>query len=157
VTDADHLRALAHGYADAVDALDGEAFAALFTADGELWVPDVTVGTEPTICRAGAASLAAVPGGLARYHVPHHRVGPADYAVDGATATGLVTGVAHHLVASAPDPKGTAPAAPGTDTVWFLRYEDRYRRGPAGWRIARRELHLRWIEERPVDHLGPAR
>ncbi len=157
MTDTDCLRALAHGYADAVDALDGEAFAALFTADGELWVPDVTRSPEPTICRSGAGSLAAVPGGLARYHVTHHRVGPADYRVDGDAAVGRVTGVAHHLAASAPGPKGTAAAGGGTDTVWFLRYEDRYRRGPAGWRIARRELHLRWIEERPVDHVGPAR
>lgn len=163
MTDADRLHALSLAYAAAVDALDGEAFAALFTGDGELWVPDPSRGPEPTVCRSGADRLRRIPSGLAHYHATHHRVGPAEYVVTGDSATGEVTGVAHHLTASVADPAdptgapSASPAGPGVDMVWFLRYEDRYRRGPAGWRIARRELHLRWIEERPVDHLGPAR
>lgn len=170
MTDEDELRALSVGYAAAVDALDGDAFAALFTGDGELWVPDVTVGSEPTICRSGHDALARIPGGLARYHVTHHRVGPSVLDVDGDTATGEVAGVAHHLRATDPaDPAGAdgeradgSPASdrdgpPGTDTVWFLVYRDRYRREPDGWRIARRALHLRWIEERAVHHVGPPR
>ena len=157
MTDVARLRALAYGYAAAVDALDGEAFASLFTEDGELWVPDPARGPDPTICRSGAGSLGRVPSGLARYHVTHHRVGRADYVIDGDTATGAVTGVAHHLAASAPGPTGVPDGGRGTDTVWFLRYEDRYRREAAGWRIARRALHLRWIEERPLDRVGPAR
>jgi hypothetical protein len=34
--------------------------------------------------------------------------------------------------------------------VWYIRYLDDYRRTPGGWRIVRRELHLQWVEERPV-------
>jgi hypothetical protein len=151
------LRALSVGYAAAVDGLDGEAFASLFTGDGELWVPDVSVGTRPTVCRAGADALSRIPSGLARYHVTRHRVGPAVYAVDGDSATGAVAGVAHHLTASARS-GGTVPGGgPGTDAVWYLDYRDRYRRGADGWRIVRRELHLRSIETRPVPHVGPAR
>jgi ketosteroid isomerase-like protein len=172
MTDADRLRALSLAYAAAVDALDGEAFAALFTGDGELWVPDPSRGPEPTVCRSGADRLRRIPSGLARYHVTHHRVGPAEYVVTGDSATGEVTGVAHHLTASVADPAdpshpadpahptgapSASAAGPGVDTVWFLRYEDRYRRGDDGWRIARRSLHLRWIEERPVARVGPAR
>jgi hypothetical protein len=157
MTDDAPLRALSLGYAAAVDRLDGETFASLFTEDGELWVPDVAVGTEPTVCRLGAAALARIPSGLARYHVTRHRVGSAVYAVEGASATGQVAGVAHHVTATAP-PASVAPGGgPGTDTVWYLDYRDRYRRGADGWRITRRELHLRWIESRPVPHVGPAR
>ena len=166
---ADHeaLRALSVGYATAVDALDGDGFAALFTEDGELWVPDVSTGTEPTICRSGHEALVRIPSGLARYHVTHHRVGPAVLTVDGDSATAEVAGVAHHVTATGPatgpaDGTGDGPAdgpggGPGTDTVWFLVYRDHYRRGPGGWRIARRALHLRWVEERPLDHVGPPR
>ncbi len=157
MTDDAALRALSLGYAAAVDALDGEAFAALFTGDGELWVPDVTRGPDPTICRSGGPALSRIPSGLARYHATHHRVGPATYAVSGDVATGEVTGVAHHLRATGPDTGTVVGGGQGTDSAWYLRYRDRYRRGPEGWRIARRELHLRWIEERPVDHVGPAR
>jgi len=151
------LRRLSTGYAAAVDALDGPGFAALFTADGELWVPDLRGDGAPTICRSGAADLERIPSGLARYRATHHRVGPATYEVDGDTATGEVAGVAHHL--AAPDDAAVVVwgGGPGTDTVWYIRYVDDYRRDGSAWRIARRVLHLRWIEERPVEHLGPAR
>jgi len=175
MTDTARLRALSLGYAAAVDALDGRAFADLFTGDGELWVPDPSRGPEPTVRRSGADQLRRIPSGLARYHVTHHRVGPAVYVVTGDSATGEVTGVAHHLTASTADPAAPADPAdppdpadpsaaatasaggPGVDSVWYLRYEDRYRREDDGWRIARRSLHLRWIEERPVGRVGPAR
>jgi hypothetical protein len=153
MTDVAALRTLSTGYADAADRLDGVAFAGVFTVDGELWVPDATEQRAPTIRRAGTEVLSRIPSGLAGYHVTHHRVGPARFTVDGDAATGEVLGVAHH-VAAAPD--GTGPAV-GTDTIWYLRYADDYRRVDGGWRIARRALHLRWVEERPLDHLGPGR
>ena len=155
MTDQDALRALSAGYAAAVDALDGDGFAALFTGDGELWVPDRPAGTEPTVCRSGHGALARIPSGLARYHATHHRVGPAVYTVDGDSASGEVAGVAHHLTAAGPP--GAADGGPGTDTVWFLVYRDDYRRVGGRWRIARRALHLRWVEERSVEHVGPPR
>jgi len=151
------LRGLSLGYAAAVDGLDGGAFASLFTGDGELWVPDVTVGHEPTVCRSGTAALSRIPSGLARYHATHHRVGLATYVLDGDTATGEVAGVAHHLTASDPSRGALAGGGPGTDTIWYLDYRDRYRRGDDGWRITRRELHLRWIETRALPHVGPGR
>jgi hypothetical protein len=41
--------------------------------------------------------------------------------------------------------------------VWFIRYRDDYRRTDTGWRFVRRELHLQWVEDRPVGMVGPAR
>jgi ketosteroid isomerase-like protein len=153
MTDAADLRALSTGYAAAVDRLDGAAFADLFTADGELWVPEATGDRAPTVRRAGTDVLARIPSGLRSFHVTHHRVGPARYTVDGDTASGEVAGVAHHL-AAAPSDGGTAV---GTDTIWYIRYVDDYRRDGGRWRIARRVLHLVGVEERPLDHLGPGR
>ncbi len=157
MTDLDDLRHLSTGYAAAVDALDGDAFAELFTTDGELWVPDVTRGGEPTICRTGADQLRRIPSGLARYHSTSHRVGATSYELRAGTAVGTVIGVAHHLSAS-PGAAGRGPdGGPGIDTIWYLRYEDEYRRESHRWLIARRALHLRSIEERDVDHIGPGR
>jgi hypothetical protein len=144
VTVADDLRALSVGYASAVDRLDGPAFAALFTPDGELWVPGGGGDRTPTTCRAGTEALTKIPSGLRRYHATYHRVGATDYRVDGDEATGEVHGVAHHL-------------GDGADTVWYLRYADDYRRTDGRWRIARRVLHLDSVEQRPVTDLGPGR
>ncbi len=155
MTDEEALRALSVGYAAAVDALDGPAFAALFTSDGELWVPDVTHGPDPTIRRAGG-SFGGIPGALARYHSTSHAVWAADYTVSGDGATGEVRGVAHHFGAPEGDREARA-FGPGSDTVWYLRYVDVYRRTEHGWRIARRALHLRDLEVRTVRVLGPGR
>ncbi len=148
------LRLLSTGYAAAVDALDGAAFAALFLPDGELWVPEASSGSDPVICRAGREALGRIPSGLARFHATYHRITGARYEVHGNTATGEVLGVAHHLGAGTGAVGGDAA---GTDTIWYLRYSDTYRRTGEGWRIARRALHLRGIEERPVARLGPGR
>ena len=97
---------MALGYAVAVDALDGAAFADLFTPDGELWVPRPGGDGTPAVCRAGRSRLEAIPSGLARYHATHHAVLGATYDVEDGTATGEVVGVAHHLGA---DPDGDGP------------------------------------------------
>jgi len=156
---SDELRALVLGYATAVDTLDGPGFAGLFTEDGELWVPDPTRGPDPVVCRAGAEALGRIPSGLARYRSTHHVVWSATYDRDDDGgddgAIGVVSGVAHHLAATPDGPAGAE--GPGTDTVWYIRYEDRYRRTVDGWRIARRALHLRGLEVRQLSHLGPGR
>jgi hypothetical protein len=145
------LAGLSLGYAAAVDVLDGVAFADLFTEDGELWVPDLAGSGAPTIRRAGRDQLLAIPSGLARYQATHHAIRTATYVVTGQTATGEVDGVAHHLLAT----DATGPG--GVDVIWYLRYVDEYVTTSVGWRISRRVLHLRAIEERSVAHLGPGR
>ncbi len=141
------LEALSVDYAAAADALDGPAFAAVFTGDGELWVPGRDGAPGPVLAARGRDALERVPGGLARYHATRHRPGPTIFVVDGAVATGWVAATAHHLVAEV--------GGAGTDTVWHLRYEDAYRRTADGWRIARRTLHLERTEVVPLDDVGP--
>lgn len=114
-------------------------------------MPDLSGDGAPTIRRAGRHQLVRIPSGLARYHATYHAVRLTTYEVSGSAATGVVVGVAHHLLASEGLPDG------GTDVVWRLRYVDDYLHAEDGWRIARRVLHLRGIEERTVSHLGPGR
>ena len=140
------------GYAAAVDALDGPAFAAFFVDDGELWVPDSEVGFEPIIMRSGHSQLERIPSGLASYHVTYHVLWSTAYDVDGDRATGTVTGVAHHVTAELGDGAGG-----GLDAVWYLRYADEYLRAGDGWLLTRRALHLRDIEYRRITHVGPRR
>ncbi len=146
------LWALSVAYAAAADARNGEEFAALFTEDGALVVPRPPAELRPVIIRSGHAALVEATEFLGRYYRTFHLVSSPRFEVDGDEATGDVPCVAHHV--SAPADAGPDSAA-GTDTVWFIRYHDRYRRTGPEWRIVRRELHLQWVEEHPVALLGP--
>ena len=113
-------------------------------------MPNPAAGGEPTIRRIGRAQLERIPSGLARYHATHHALRVATYQVVGNAASGELLGVAHHLLAHDHHDGGT-------DVIWYLRYVDDYVDTPGGWRIGRRALHLRGIEERAVSHVGPGR
>jgi hypothetical protein len=151
--DEDELRALSTAYADAADARDGAAMAALFVADGSLVVPDYPNDLRPVVTRQGHEALERIPEVLRRYHRTFHLVGGTRYEVDGDRATGEVQCVAHHVTA-ADGSDSTEPARAGTDSVWFIRYHDQYRRSGPTWKFVRRELHLQWVEEHPVALLG---
>jgi hypothetical protein len=146
--DEDQLRALSTAYADAADARDGAAMAALFVAEGSLVVPDYPIDLRPVVTRQGHQALQRIPEALRRYRYTFHLVGGATYNVDGDRATGEVQCVAHHVSAA------EGPGSDGTDTVWFIRYRDRYRRSGPTWRFVHRELHLQWVEEHPVALLA---
>jgi uncharacterized protein (TIGR02246 family) len=155
LSDSDALRALSAAYAAAVDARDGEGFAALFVETGELLVPGSPADGRPVVSRAGTDTLRSVPEGLRRFERTFHQVSNHRFSIDGDRATGDVYCIAHHV--SAVSAAGTDTA--GTDTVWFIRYRDDYARTPEGWRFERRALHLQWVEEHPVWVLpdpGPA-
>jgi hypothetical protein len=151
--DEEALRQLSTGYAAAVDARDGDRFAELFVADGELVVPDFPDDLRPVITRAGHDVLRKVPQGLRRYARTFHQVSNIQLAVDGDRAAGEVQCVAHHVSAIDGDRAGEPLA--GTDVVWFIRYADRYRRTASGWKFERRALHLQWVEHHPVALLAP--
>ncbi len=144
----EELRSLSTEYGAAADDRDGERFAGLFVADGELVVPNFPEELRPVITRTGYDSLRRVPDGLRVYTRTFHQMSDHRYVLDGTTATGTVLCVAHH--ASAPEGRSGG----GTDTVWFIRYHDTYRSTDSGWRFARRELHLQWVEERPIAAPG---
>jgi hypothetical protein len=151
--DRAELRALAEGYASAVDGRDGQGLAELFVEDGTLIVPRYPDELEPTVSRWGHDRLRAIPDGLARYHVTFHEVTGASYRIAGDRAEGQVRCVAHHVTAAPGDAGPGVPA--GTDLVWFIRYLDSYVRTADGWRFETRALHLLWTEEHPVAVLGP--
>lgn len=149
---------LSVAYAAAADARDGEGLASLFVDGGELVVPAFPSDLRPVVTRSGHDALVKVAGLLGRYHRTFHVVSNTRFGVDGDQATGEVQCVAHHVTAADAPDGAAAPAvggAVGTDTVWFIRYRDRYRRTGGVWRFVRRELHLQWVEERPVTALGP--
>jgi SnoaL-like protein len=144
----DHLALsdLSVRYAAAADSRDGAAFAGLFEPDGELVVPTYPEGFHPVVTRVGHEQLHRVPAALDRYAATFHVVANLRFDVDGDAADGTVQCIAHHV-------SGAPPEA--TDTVWFIRYEDDYRRREGWWRFRRRVLHLQWVEHHRVDEIGP--
>jgi ketosteroid isomerase-like protein len=150
------LRSLSTAYAAAADARDGEGLASLFSEDGALVVPSLPSDLRPVVTRRGHDDLVQVAEMLRRYERTFHLVTNHRFSVEADRASGEVQCVAHH-VSLTRDPSGGDPGSvgpAGTDTVWFIRYRDQYRRSTAGWRFERRELHLQWVEEHPVARLG---
>jgi ketosteroid isomerase-like protein len=176
--DEEALRDLSLAYAAAADARDGEALVALFADDGVLMVPRYPVDLRPLVARAAPDGIRQVAEMLCRYDRTFHLVSDARYVVEGERASGEVRCVAHHVTAAAGavdageaggaagageaggaagagEPVGAGSAGPaGTDMVWFIVYRDQYLRCGTAWRLARRELHLLWVEEHPVSVLG---
>jgi hypothetical protein len=144
----DALRDLSTDYGAAADDRDGERFAALFVADGELLVPKFPDDLRPVVTRAGHEELRRIPDSLRIYDRTFHQVTNHRYVVDGDRATGEVYCVAHHA--------SSAGVGYGTDLLWFIRYRDAYRNTDDGWRFVRRELHLQWVEEHAISPPGIA-
>jgi len=142
------LRDLSTDYGAAADDRDGERFAGLFVADGELVVPNYPDSLEPVVTRTGHDALRRIPDRLRIYDRTFHQMTNHRYVVDGGLATGDVYCVAHHA--------SSAGVGYGTDVVWFIRYRDAYRVTDEGWRFVRRQLNLQWVEEHAVAPPGIA-
>ncbi len=131
------LRALAHAYALAVDGRDAAALCELFLPDGTLTVLRGGVAIERYEGHANLPSLfaALAPYAQTLHGISAHRVTPASD-----TASGEVTGVAHHVDRN------------GVDIVLFGRYADDYARDETGrWRFAARRLTVLWSDRRVVS------
>ncbi len=141
-TDEAALRALVEAYAAGVDARRYDEVAALFTARGVL-ATSSTPGGPVERETIGRDAIARALHGLDRYEATLHAVGNHVASVDGDRATGETGCLAHHLERA--DDGGC------TDRALAIRYQDTFERTAAGWAIARRELHLLWIERHPVE------
>ena len=138
---------LSISYAAAVDGRDGVAFAGLFEPEGELMVPAYPDELRPVVRRKGRADLYRIPSELESYVVTFHQVSNPQFRLDGDDAAGTVQCVAHHI-------SGEVGGEGAVDLVWFIRYEDTYRRQAGRWRFRRRVLHLQWVEQHRVDRVG---
>lgn len=137
VADRLELSDLVHRYAAYVDARRFDEVAELFTDTAQLVVPDPPAQLCPALRhdgRAGVRSALAALDGVLR---TQHGIAGEVYTGDGDSASGAIAGVAHHW---------TRRDGSYTDLIWYLRYDDEYRRTDAGWRIARRALTIDAIE-----------
>jgi SnoaL-like domain len=147
INDRIALADLVHAYAAAVDDRRFDDAAELFSATGDLVLPDPPQFLEPirhhagrAAIRTGLASVAAVP------RTEHAIVGEVYWpggTVD--EAHGRITCVAHHW-----SRRGSERDGEFTDLVWHVRYNDRYVRTESGWRVAARALTINAIETRQV-------
>jgi SnoaL-like domain len=141
------LRELSERYAAACDRRDGDAYAAVFTADGRMRVFNPHPAAEARVEIVGRERLAEIPLALKKYTRTFHLLGNATYDVGADEATGEVYCLAHHL---------TVDGHGGTDYVMFIRYQDDYvRPGPGEhWYIADRRLLVDWTEVRAANPAG---
>jgi hypothetical protein len=128
--------------------------AALFVPTGELVVPSFPDDLGRMVTRTGHDVLRRLPDGLRHYQRTFHQVSNHRYTIDGDRATGALLCVAHHVRDNDDGPAEGGRV--GTDTVWFIRYDDGYERTGAGWKFIRRVLHLQWVEEHAIAVLAPA-
>jgi hypothetical protein len=116
--------------------------------DRRAWneIPEVFTETArlsgPGYAMTGHAELNAGLQAIEMYSATLHCVHNQTADIDGDRATGVAYCVANHLHEK--------------DGVPFkldmgIRYEDSYERGPDGWRIAERILHLVWQQDLPLE------
>ena len=147
-TALDHqaLRGLAERYAYHADRRDAGAVAALFTEDGVLVTPDVPKELGPVNERRGRTAIEEAIAGLASLRSTVHLVVGQVCEVEGDEAAGVTSCEAHHL---------SGEDGEVSDWTWMIRYRDRFRREPDGWRFSRRELFVEWVEQRSPRVVRP--
>jgi hypothetical protein len=128
------LRKLAYRYARLIDRRDWDEIPSVFTESASLSGPGYAMTGHQEL----KAGLQAIEMYSATMHCVHNQMA----RIDGDRATGELYCVANHLYEK--------------DGVSFkldmgIRYEDRYERGPEGWRIAERVLNLIWQQDLPLE------
>ncbi len=135
------LRNLIESYAAFADQGEPESLAGLFTPDGELIVA-LRPGDDATNVRHGRAEIASAIANLSRYWGTTHVIGNVLLTLSGDTATGSIGCVAHHF---------EGLEGQRRDRVLHIRYSDNYLRSEGSWRIARRQLAVIAVENRPLQ------
>lgn len=144
-TDRVALSDLVHRYAAGIDDGDVNAVAELFTADGELVLPNPPDVLEAALSHRGTEAIRSALGAATRVGRTHHVIDSEVYRAAGAEhARGRIAATAHHW---------SRRGEEITDLVWYLRYDDDYVRTAAGWLVTRRRLTIDAIETRPARRL----
>jgi ketosteroid isomerase-like protein len=128
------LRHLACRYARIPDHRDYGLVDEVFTEDAEL------VG--PAFRLRGRDEIREAMRGIEQYSATLHSIHNQLVEIDGDAARGEIYCVANHLHEAEGRPY---------KLDWGIRYQDRYRREGGGWRIARRELHVIWEKDLPLQ------
>ena len=131
------MRALATGYARAVDRRDPGALADLFAGDATVTLAaELARGGLPRELR-GPGAIARLIGGVRSFERTRHVVDGHAITVDGDGAVGAVTCTAHHVSGE-------------RDLVLTVHYDDVYAREDGRWRFRRRDLRLAGTRREPV-------
>jgi hypothetical protein len=140
-TDLLGLRSLVDRYATWTDARVGAAVAGLFEPDGRLVLHRDGEHAPASSEVVGRDAIEAAVTSLDRFVATTHFMGQHLVDVDGDDATGVAYCLAHHV---------GYDGEPSRNRVDSIRYLDRYRRHPDGWRFVVRRLCFDWSELRTV-------
>ena len=144
------LADLVHAYAAAVDERRFDTAAELFSDAAELVLPDPPQFLEPIRQHTGRSAIRSALATVAAVaRTEHAIIGEVFSTGAGADdAHGRIACVAHHW-----SPRESRDTQDFSDLVWHLRYDDRYVRTAAGWRIGSRALTINAIEIRKARHV----
>jgi hypothetical protein len=131
---------LVHAYAQAVDSRETQTAANLFVPEGELLVGATPDGRSPS-SRKGGDSINEALKWIAQYRSTFHEITSHSVKLDGDRASGQTGCEAHHV---------SGQEGSETDRVWFINYFDDFVRETDGWRFAKRQLRVEFIEEHPL-------
>lgn len=148
MTPADRLDLsdLVHRYAAGVDDRDIDAVVELLSPDAELVLPNPPDVLTPVHAHRGADAIRAELAAATTVGRTHHSIDSEIYrgATESDVAHGRIGGTAHHW---------SRQHDAITDLVWYLRYDDDYRRTESGWLLTRRALTIDAIETRQARRL----
>jgi uncharacterized protein (TIGR02246 family) len=128
------LRRSAELYAQGADRRDKALWASIFTEDGVIEAPGLSL--------VGRANIVTALDVMARLYVAtQHRVHNQVVSIDGDSAQGETYSTADHLSADG-----------GTRTIltWAIRYQDRWRRVDGRWLFSHRSLVIDWTDTRTI-------
>ncbi|WP_101759407.1 nuclear transport factor 2 family protein [Oceanicoccus sp. KOV_DT_Chl] len=127
------IRDIAYLYANAVDQRDYPLFESIVTEDAKIYGPEFCFnGTDEII-----AGMSAVEQFKRTFHAVHNHI----VTIEDDIAEGEIYCVATHIY----DKDGIE-----RKLDWGIRYQDKYRRTDAGWRLYERELILDWSQDLPT-------
>jgi ketosteroid isomerase-like protein len=140
------LSALVHRYAAGVDDRDIDAVVELLSPEAELVLPNPPDVLTPVHAHRGADAIRAALEAVATVGRTHHSIDSEVYrgGAERDLAHGRIGGTAHHWSRQ----RDTI-----TDLMWYLRYDDDYRRTESGWLLTRRALTIDAIETRLARRL----
>ncbi|CAM3543150.1 nuclear transport factor 2 family protein [Kibdelosporangium persicum] len=137
ITDRVEIEALRGEFTDAVMTRDYDRFAALFTVDGAMRIPEVSELVGRTEIRAGIERMQ----GFWDYFVQTIHPGTIQLAGDTATGRSYISEFGR--------------LRDGSSHLNYAVYHDRYQRTQDGWKFTERVYEIRYIDSAPLTGSVP--